>query len=177
MEQIHNADLLASLNHTDAVRFVYKKTVCEIYDNNQTVLNQELNSFDEGNIVLEDQELIKITNSIYRFTNAFFYWDNDTFNFENRYYLSRFLDNYHNNYELFKNIIPYLETIQSRAEIKFEKYEEILRELYKILKKQKTIHCVNKNELLLMKFYGESETFQNKFNDATAKDLVKWLMV
>jgi len=176
MEQICTADLLSTLNHTDAVRFVYKKTVCEIYDNDETT-KAILSAFGDGNVNIEEKEIRNISDTIYRFINAYFYWDNDVFNFENRYYLAKFLDNYDNNYELFKNVLPYVEALQSRSEMSFEKYEEILKELNKIMKKQKNAVEVNKNELLLMKLYGESDTFQNKFNDSTAKDLVKWLIV
>lgn len=176
MEQICAADLLTSLNHTDAVRFVYKKTVCEICDNDETT-QSILNAFGESGVKLEESEIRVVTDALYRFINSYFYWDNDAFNFENRYYLAKFLDNYENNYELFKNVLPYVEALQSRSEMSFEKYEEILKELNKTMKRKKNAAEINKNELLLMKFYGESDTFKNKFNDSTSKDLVKWLIV
>jgi hypothetical protein len=176
MEQINAADLLTSLNHTDAVMFVYKKTVCEIYDKDTSAQNILSVFSDDDALNINECEIRVIMNNIYQFINVLFFWDNDSFTFENRYYLSQFLDKYAADFDLIKNQLPYLEMLQNKTEMSFEKYEEILKELGKLIKKRKTMNEVSKNDLLLMKFYGEPETFQNKFHDSTTKDLVKWLI-
>ena len=176
MEQISSADLLSTLNHTDAVMFVYKKTICEIYDKDASTQNI-LSAFGDDALNIDDGEIRNIMDNIYQFINILFFWDNASFTFDNRYYLSQILDKYVTDFEVVKNQLPYLEMLQNKTEMSFEKYEEILTELGKIIKKRKLNVDVNKNELLLMKYYGESETFQNKFHDSTTKDLVKWLTV
>ena len=176
MEQISASDLLSTLNHTDAVMFVYKKTICELYDKNSST-KDILCAFDNDTIYISESEIRNIMNNTYRFIHVLFFWDNASFTFDNRYYLSQTLDKYTNDFDLVKNQLPYLEMLHNKAEMSFEKYEEILVELGKTIKKRKGAVDVNKNELLLMKYYGESETFQNKFHDSTTKDLVKWLIV
>jgi hypothetical protein len=177
MEQISAADLLSTLNHTDAVMFVYKKTVCELCDKDTSAQNILSVFSDDDAINISDSEIRGIMNNIYQFINILFFWDNDAFTFENRFYLSQFLDKYAADFESVKNQLPYLEMLQNKTEMSFEKYEEILKELGKLIKKRKSASEVSKNDLLLMKFYGEAETFQNKFHDSSTKDLVKWLVV
>jgi len=177
MEQISAADLLTSLNHTDAVMFVYKKTVCEIYDKDTSAQNILSVFSDDDALNISDGDIRCVMNNIYQFINVLFFWENAAFTFDNRYYLSQFLDKYAADFDLVKNQLPYLEMLQNKTEMSFEKYEEILNELGKLIKKRKSACEVSKNDLLLMKFYGEAETFQNKFHDSTTKDLVKWLVV
>lgn len=178
MEQISAADLLTTLNHTDAVMFVYKKTICEIYDKDESTQNiLSVFSDHDDALNINESEVRGIMNNIYQFVNILFFWENASFTFDNRYYLSQFLDKYASDFDLVKNQLPYLEMLQNKTEMSFEKYEEILNELSKLIKKRKNTCEVSKNDLLLMKFYGEAETFQNKFHDSTTKDLVKWLVV
>uniref|UniRef100_A0A6C0B764 Uncharacterized protein n=1 Tax=viral metagenome TaxID=1070528 RepID=A0A6C0B764_9ZZZZ len=175
MEQIQEADLLSSLNRIDAILFVYKKTICEVCDKGSS--RRTYSDFDNDTIIIEDNQLREIMCQIFLFVNTLFFWDNQSFTFENRYKLVLLIYKHEFLYDNSKSMSCYLEVIQNQSEISFEKYEDIILELSKIVAKKKNPVDINKNELVLLKVHKESETFLFKFKESTTKDLVKWLTV
>lgn len=175
MQQIKAADLLSSLNHTDAIIFVYKKTICEVCE--KTVSRRTYSDFDDDSITINENELRYIMTQMFSFVNTLFFWDNESFTFENRLKLAQMIYKHEFLYDKSISMSSYLEVIQNKSEISFEKYEDVILELSKIVSKKKNLIEINKNELILLKVHRDSETFYSKFNDSTTKDLVKWLTV
>jgi len=177
MQQVRASDLLSSLNHMDAVLFVYKKTVCEVYDkesSSETINN--LMTIHDNSILMEEYELKTFMNDLFQYMNIMFFWNNEKITYENRYYLSQILDKHIYTFENLKSVTPYLEVLQNKTDMPFVKYEEIIHELSKKLEKRK-IALTNKQELLLMKYYIEADTFNNMIEDSTTKEFIKWLTV
>jgi len=175
MEQIHAADLSSSLNHTDAILFVYKKTICEVCEKGES--RRTYSDFDNDSITIEECELRHIMTQMFLFVNTLFFWENDAFTFENRLKLAQMIYKHEFLYDKSIAMSSYLEIIQNKSDITFEKYEDVILELSKIVSKKKNLIDINKNELILLKVHRESETFSSKFKDSTTKDLVKWLTV
>jgi hypothetical protein len=175
MQQIKAADLLSSLTHTDAIVFVYKKTICEVCE--KTVSRRTYSDFDDDSITINENELRNIMTQMFLFMNTLFFWDNESFTFENRLKLAQMIYKHEFLYDKSIAMSSYLEVIQNKSEINFEKYEDIILELSKIVSKKKNFIEIDKNELILLKVHRDSETFYSKFNDSTTKDLVKWLIV
>jgi len=175
MQQIKEADLLSSLNHADAIVFVYKKTICEVCD--KTNSRRTYSDFDNDSIMIDDNELRNIMAKMFLFVNTLFFWNNESFTFENRLKLAQMIYKQEFLYDKSVMMSSYLEVIQNKPEISFEKYEDIILELSKIVSKKKNCIEINKNELILLKVHRDTETFLSKFKDSTTKDLVKWLTV
>jgi len=177
MEQVRASELLSSLSHSDAVLFVYKKTICEVFDKDSTSQSiHNLMTINDNSLSVDDGELKIYMNDAFHYLSVFFFWNNEKISYENRYYLSQILDKHIKNFDKMKLITPYLELLQNKSEMTFSKYEDIIHELSKKLERQKLGEST-KNDLLLMKFHMEPDAFHNKFYDSTTKDLVKWLIV
>jgi len=177
MEQVRASDLLSSLNHMDAVLFVYKKTVCEVYDKESSSESiNNLMTIHDNSVLMEDGEMKTFMNDIFHYMNVVFFWNNEKMTYENRFYLSQILDKYVGNFDILKSVAPYLEVLQNKTDMTFVKYEDIISELSKKAQKRKST-SLNKHELIFIKCYTESDTFNNMMQDSSTKDLVKWLTV
>lgn len=177
MQQVTASDLLSSLNHMDAVLFVYKKTVCEVYDKESSSESiNNLMTIHDNSILMNEYELKSFFNDLFHYMNIYFFWNNEKITYENRYFLSEILDKCIYNFEILTSITPYLEVLQNKTDISFVKYEEIIHELSKKIEKRKSL-LINKQDILFMKYYTESETFNNMIEDSTTKEFIKWLTV
>lgn len=184
MEQIYKSDLTASLNHMDAILFVYKKTIFDMYngetnDTSSTITN--IMSLTNETMTTDEKEISLLFYNISNFTKTLFFWENSAITFENRIkicdkYLHRFL----HRTESLDLIHSYLENIQQKANIQYSKYDELLNELLirvEQTKKMNQFKGYDKNELFLTKFYIEEHIFQQKFKEESTQELVKWLFV
>jgi hypothetical protein len=177
MQQVRASDLLSSLNHMDAVLFVYKKTVCEVYDKESSSESiNNLMTIHDNSVLMDENEMKLFMNDIIHYMNIFFFWNNEKITYENRYYLSQIIDKHIYTFEILKTIAPYLEVLQNKTDMTFGKYEEIIIELSKKIENRKP-STKNKQDSLFIKCYTESETFNNMLEDSSTKDLVKWLTV
>lgn len=128
IEQIHEKNMTQDLNTTDAVMFIYNKT-----------LNVE-NPIDKkrsNSLIYEDLFLID------KITHYLCYWDNHEFDVENRItILSTFLEKFLLIREKLKPVISFLHIIREKMQynMKIEEYSLYLEEIYKILKKKKRIY-------------------------------------
>lgn len=178
MEQIHNVNLQNALNQTDAVLFIYKKTLFEIHNGDDSKIFDTIT-----NIMTFEEEITEINNKNYnlwlhkllKIINVFFNWNNQNLTFQNRTSLSKMLLK---KFMLYINTdvsIQYLELIQEKIIMEYETYSNLINELleYEIKKNQSYID--NEDETLLMKFYIEKKTLYTKFENNDMKGLVKWL--
>lgn len=184
MEQIHKSDLSQNLNHMDAIMFVYKKTIFDIYNGESTNLSNTITNImtlNSETLSVNEKELKTLFNNISNFTKTLFFWENNNITFENRIYIcDNYLHRYLHKIEALELITSYLDIIQQKMNMDYVKYEELLKEiLVKIekTKKQNIINNEDKNEYFLLKFYVEEQTLHEKFHEGTTKELVKWLFV
>ena len=184
MEQVFKSDLFHNLNHLDAVMFVYKKTIFDIYDgepNDSVNSIRNIMSLTDEVVSHEEFEIRDLFHNISKFTKILFFWDNINITFENRVkicdeYFHRFLCRS----DAIENVQSHLEIIQQKISMNYEKYFDLLKEVLSLIEKTKKIaikEC-DRDEWVLMKFYVEEKILFEKFNnDTTTKDLVKWLFV
>lgn len=180
MEQIYKANLSQNLNHADAVLFVYKKTIFDIYDgelycSSNTLTN--IMTLNDKTIALNEFEWKTLFSKITKMTNILFHWENTNFCFNDRFdicktYLLRFLQNI----ETSDSTIEYMEIIQQKLEFNYDIYTQLLTEvLKKINKKSSKIRLEKTKESYLVKFYVEEDAFREKFEKGDMKEFVKWL--
>lgn len=184
IEQIHKSDLVQNLNHMDAVMFVYKKTIFDIYDgdyNESSSSIRNIMSLNNENLNNDQKNIHRFFNNITNFTKTLFFWNNNNITFDDRVkicddFLHRHL---HKVYSL-ELTRSYLEVIQQKIDMNYEKYIDLLKEILNRLettKKIVTIKEEDRNEYFLRKFYLEQHIFYEKFNEDSTKELVKWLFV
>ena len=177
MEQIHNVNLQNTLNQTDAVLFIYKKTLFEIHNGDDSKMFDTIT-----NIMTLEEEITEINNKDYniwlhkllKIINVFFNWNNQKLTFQNRTSLSNRLLK---NCMLYINTdvsIQYLELIQEKKIMEYVMYNNLINEILEYeMKNNKSID--NEDETILMKFYIEKKTLYTKFENNDMKGLVKWL--
>ena len=183
MEQVFQSDLFQNLNHMDAVMFVYKKTIFDIYDGEPSdSVNSIRNimSLTDEVVPHEELEIRDLFHNISKFTKTLFFWDNIGITFENRVkicdeYLHRFL----HRIDAIENVQSHLEIIQQKMTMNYDKYFDLLKEMLALIEKTKktAVKDMDRDEWVLMKFYVEENVFREKFHHDTTKDLVKWLFV
>jgi hypothetical protein len=185
IEQIYSSNLSNNLNHMDAVLFVYKKTIFDMYDgetNNVSNTMSNIMTLNDDNIIIDEIEWQIILSKLSKLTNILFNWENTAIDFDKRMnicnlYLNRFLIRID---QMFSTI-EYLEIIQKKININYEKYEELLKEILERKERIKRERSetfsteFDKNEVFLIKFCLEENVFHEKFNNGTMKEFVTWL--
>jgi hypothetical protein len=184
LEQIYKSELSQNLNHMDAVLFVYKKTIFDIHnedDNNGCSSISNIISLNSDDLQVNEKEIKDIFNKIAFFTKTLFFWGNSKISFENRINICKnYLSRYLNRFESIEMISSYIQIIQEKSDLKYVKYDDLLKEMLNRIEKTKKINNLTeleKNEYFLVKFYIEQDIFQEKINSNDTKDLIKWLVV
>lgn len=163
LEQMNKTNMFHDLNHTDAILFIYNKSIID-YNNKNIGSATTSTSIHLG---FENQN-IKIS----KFINVLLWWNNSTIG---RYsilkefsikYINHFLLSTENE-KIFENIILYLEIAQNKM-MTTEEYSEFLKESYLRIKKQTFIDW-NENVIFKIKDYQENL-------DKPIIDWVKWLI-
>jgi hypothetical protein len=190
LEQIHHSNLSQNLNHMNAILFVYKKTIFDLYDGNEQndTSNKISNIMTLNNtiLIIDENEWRELFMKISKIINTIFDWNNIELEFSNRKdicenYLGQFLLRVEN----IDLTISYLEIIQQKMQFDYKSYEFLLKELLKICEiNEKSKKYRNefkresdKNEFFLMKFYIEEPIFREKLEGGDMKDLVQWLYI
>jgi len=188
MEQIHRSNLSQSLNHMDAILFVYKKTIFDLYDGNEQndTSNKISNimTLNDTVLLIDENEWRNIFMKISKIINTIFDWNNIELGFYDRKdicenYLGQFL-------LLVENVdttMSYLEIIQQKMQFDYKQYDFLLKELLKFCEIHEKSKKHNnefktesdKNEYFLMKFYIEEPIFREKLEGGNMKELVQWL--
>jgi hypothetical protein len=181
MEQIYSSNLHQNLNQMDAILFVYKKTIFDLYDGenedtfgtmtNIIASNGEIMNIDDNNI----QEIMK---NISKFMNILFYWENIEITFYERKELCNYLDFFITKCFSINKIQPFLEILQKRILLKNSEYLLLLKEIFDINEKKRKNSCdIDINEWVLNKFYIQKNEFEELINENNIKGLVKWVFV
>jgi hypothetical protein len=181
LEQINKSEFANAFSHMDAIMVVYRKTIFDIYDgenspgsNTSTISN--LLSLNTEHINIPKKELNSIFNMIFKFTRTLLFLDNNDLTFQNRIEINnRFLYRYLTHIDHMEFIISYLELIQEKVTVNYDKYNDILTEFIiriEKMKKKSDLHF-NENDFLFNKIHFESQIS----HENNAKELVKCLFV
>jgi hypothetical protein len=186
MEQIHKSNLSQSLNHIDAILFVYKKTIFNLFDGTQdedasTTMTNIL-TLNETVLKFNEKEYQEVFLKISKLTNLLLDWKNENLEFHHRIqicnlYLIRFLKKI----DTMTSTIEYLEILQTKMNMSYDKYEELLKEILEKNEKSKRFRSnsflseLDRNEYFLMKFYIEEPILREKFDDGNMKEFVRWM--
>ena len=162
LEQMNGTNMYDNLNHTDAILFIYNKSIINYSNNKHINPNAFINDFEFGNLYVK----------ISKFINIFLWWNNT--NICRHLLLKDFSINYINHFllsteneKIFENIISYLEIAQKKN-MTSDEYSEFLKETYNRIKKQNFIHW---NEYIIVKIKDYDENLNKSI-----VDWVKWLI-
>tara|TARA_B100000242_G_scaffold292930_1_gene269585 strand:+ start:199 stop:1017 length:819 start_codon:yes stop_codon:yes gene_type:complete len=181
MEQIHRSNLQNTLNQTDAVLFIYKKTIFEIQTGKDSKIFDTIT-----NIMTLEDEITDLNNKEYqewllklsKLVNIFFYWENSNIDFNERIVLSNCLlkkylieiDNIDNIYNL--------EFLQQKMEITYENYHTLLIEYLEYEKKnemQEKDSLYESEQTFLLKFYTEKSELYENIEKNDMKGIIRWM--
>jgi len=184
MEQINSSTLCRNLNHIDAVLFVYRKTIFDLYDGEpedsyNTMTNVIVSN--EESISIDDIECRSLFTKISKFVNTFFYWENENLTFLERKelctaYLLPFLQQING----LEKTNRYLDFIQKKEKLFIGLYTKLLKEILESIgkrKKTKTADSVTDTGEYLQKCFIESDTFHEKIKAGDMRELVNWLNI
>lgn len=176
MEQIYSSNLHQNLNQMDAMLFVYKKTIFDLYDGenedtfgtmtNIIASNGEIMNIDDDNV----QNMLK---KISKIMNTLFYWENTDFTFYERKELCNYLDFFMKKCFSVPQIVQFLEILQKKITMKYPEYLLLLKELFDLNEKKMKKIC-DIDDWTLNKFYIQKNDFEDKINENNIKGLVKW---
>ena len=178
VEQIHKTNLHMSLNQSDAILFVYKKTIFELDkgDDNKvfdTITN--IMTFDEEITKLNDKDYSSWMSQIFTIIHSFFYWSNEAITFAERIYMTKkLLKQYMLNADKLKLPITYLEILQEKLPLQYTTYIQLLTELLDFELSNTIMEYVPEEEVLL-KCYVEKNIIYQNYENNDMKELVKWL--
>jgi hypothetical protein len=178
MEQIYSSNLHQNLNQMDAMLFVYKKTIFDLYDGeNEDAFGTMTNIIaSNGEIInIDDDKLQEIMKKISKIMNILFYWENTEFTFYERKELCNYLDLFMIKCFSLPHIVSFLEILQKKITIKYPEYILLLKELIELNEKKRKSYCdIDIKDWILNKFYIQKNVFEDKINDNNIKGLVKW---
>ena len=183
MEQIYKANLSQNLNHMDAILFVYKKTIFDIYDGDTTNMSNKMTNImtlNNSTIAIDEREWRSVFVKMSKITNTIFHWKSNELSFYDRKELcDNYLGGFLAKFENMDITVSYLEMIQQKCELSYIKYENLINEILEKNEKSKRkivdFTESDKNEYFLVKFYIEEPVFREKIEGGDMKDLVRWL--
>lgn len=183
LKQINESHLVHTLNHKDAVLFVYKKAIFDVHDGTDIKSNSLTNimTLSCNSVNINDKEWRTLFIRMSKFINSLLCWKNYLYDFSYRIQLcEHFLEKFLLNIERLDFTTYYLEYIHQNFPVNQEKYIELLT--YMLVKSEKTkrirsgsITEQEKNEIVFQKIYFDTEHFKNKFESLTTEQFVTWL--
>lgn len=180
MEQVYKTNLQNNLNQTDAVLFIYKKTIFEIQSGNESKIFDTLT-----NIMTLEDEITDLNNKEYqiwleklsKIINMVFYWQNSNLSFQNRLNLSKsLLKKYMDHIDQIHSLF-YLELLQEKMTMDYNTYYNLLNEYlkYQTQNKNKINAYEVDDKVILLKLYAEKNTLYENFKKKDMKNVVKWI--
>lgn len=180
MEQVYKTNLQNNLNQTDAVLFIYKKTIFEIQNGNESKIFDTLT-----NIMTLEDEITDLNHKEYqvwleklsKIINMVFYWRNNSLSFQNRLNLSKsLLKKYMNHIDEIHDLF-YLELLQEKMTMDYNTYYSLLSEYLKYqTQHKKTVKTTEiDDKLILLKLYAEKNILYESFQKKDMKHVVRWI--
>lgn len=184
IEQIQLSNLTHNLNNTDAVLFVYKKTIFNMHDGEESDTSSTITNIltlSDDSLNINNKEWRIMYSRILNVVNLLFYWNNAEYTFQERKTICQeLLPRYLHSIDKLDFATVYLDYIQDNFEPKYVTYIEILNVMITKSEKMRRIRSGSvteqeKNEQLLNKFSFNRDIFNEKYNSGNIEDLVKWL--
>lgn len=184
MEQIYSSNLTQNLNQMDAILFVYKKTIFDLYngeseDSYGTMTNIITLNNDTENI--ENIILKPMLKNISKTMNVLFYWGNKQLSFLDRKEISRqYLEEFIKLVENKPMVLVFLEAVQKHNIMAFPIYVNLLKELLEFYNKKRKTETLDDNQLRdweFDRFYIHRDEFHEKICSGNMKNLIEWTML
>jgi hypothetical protein len=187
IEQMNNTSMMHNLNNTDAVIFVYNKTINNIDNfnmgNSVVILNNK------KTIVLDVNEIEDVLENILQITKIILYWENPLFNCKEFSYIA---NDFILKFILMTNadIIPvykYIEVILDKmidapmntSVMTYEKYDDFLNKMYKRMRgivKTAVYPSISQiNERTILLFYINKDDTLTFFNTKSVDQFIGYL--
>lgn len=197
MEQIYKANLLYNVNHADAIVFVYKKTIFELYENNNTTTVElggrsifsniiESNKGVNNVFLINNNDFKSLFLLLTKTVNLLLCWK-DTFSgeeaicevhtssFKNRIeFCQYFLESYMKNIEKIGWKIDCLEILFQRLYWDHKLWKLFLEELLLDITKRNKKKSDENHIVFLLSFNMENLTLQEKLNNGDVHSILKW---
>jgi hypothetical protein len=145
MEQVYSSNLHQNLNQMDAILFVYKKTIFDLYNGeSQDVFGTMTNIITSSGeiIIIDDDVLQNILKRLSKIMNVYFYWENTHITFHDKKELcNQWLDVFIKKCFINNQIIVFMEIIQKRTSLKHSEYVILLKEILELNEKKRKAIC------------------------------------
>jgi hypothetical protein len=184
MEQIHTSNLTNNLNNTDAVMFVYKKTIFEMHDGDDSSSSNTMDNIltmTNDLLNINDEEWRSMYSRILQIVNVIFYWNNHTYSFKERKVIcDELLLRYLYAVDKLDFATAYLDNIQHNFEPNYDTYMNLLNIMITKSEKMRRVRSGSvtdqeKNERLLNKFSANRDLLKEKYETGNMVELVNWL--
>jgi hypothetical protein len=180
MEQIHLHGLALTINHNDAIMFIYKKTIFETNSDNQlqstTDTMSNIFSLQPIELICNMNECISLLHDAHRYINTILNWDNITITTTNRIYIcKRILPSLIRFTRHFEITVGYLEYIHIATTMSFTKYCELLDEISQILSIIPNMCCKTVEKFVVQKCYIDRDILCKKMEENSIHEVVAWL--
>jgi hypothetical protein len=193
MEQIYQANLSQNVNHSDAILFVYKKTIFELLDNDN-VSELSTSSIEIGgkgilsNIIQSNRDNHSLTHILNdEFKSIFLVVtkivkillvsnDNNPTYSSRIEFCKKYLEPFFKNIEKLSNLINKLDILHQNLEFNQNTWKRFLKELLldmnKLQKNKKTISDSD----FIIQFYYEKSSIQEKLDNNDFTLAIKWFI-
>jgi len=184
MEQIYSSNLSQNLNQMDALLFVYKKTIFDLFngeseDSYGTMTN--IMTLTDEIINISDSILKPMLSSISKCINILFYWENTTYSLNDRKEICiQYLDKYlymTNDKQL---VLFFLEAVQTYDMMALPDYINLLKQIHDFYNNKKKHAILDDSQILdwrVDRFYTRKDEFHEKIKLGNMKDLVEFALV
>ena len=194
LEQIYKANLFYNLNHTDTILFVYRKTILDMFDNDQfdttietggrSILSNIIKSNKDCDDLknINNEEFKTFFSLIKKIVNILLLWkdfsslnpeENNKHMYEIRIkFCQYFIETFFKNIDKLGALIEPLEIMYQRLEINNALWKNILEELCKHNKKK---YNENINDFLL-RFCFDKNMIQERCDQGESIFVFKWLI-
>ncbi len=186
LEQIHTSPHLSdNMDSSDVIQFVYKKTLCDLFDGVEGEHSNSLNNMmtlDDESISIKNKEWKDFFPRLLKLINVLFYWGNDKITFANRHTLcNEYLMRLFHCIEKIDVALHYLEYIQREYSVPFSVYKRMIEEFIKKSEKMTryrsgSISDYEKNDWYLTKLCIEKEKLNEFIQNDSIKEMVVWLL-
>lgn len=181
LEQINKSEFANVFSHMDAIMLVYKKTIFDIYDDeiNTTSTISNLLSLNYEQIEMNKKEMRSLFNLMFKFSRTLFFGENSNITFQDRITLfDNYLLRYLNIIDCLEFINYYIELLQEKLSLTYDKYNNLLNEIIirtEKMKKKSLLKNFDETEFLFNKLYIEKHIFSDDVYTDDPKELVKCL--
>jgi len=184
MEQIYSSNLSQDLNQKDALLFVYKKTIFDLYNG-----ESEDSYGTMTNIMMMNGEIINVSDSVLKpmlsnmskCMNILFYWENKQYSFlERKEICCHCLEKFMKLVEKTPTILFFLEAVQAYDMMAFQEYINLLKhvvDFYDNKKKHAILDDAQIFDWRVDRFYLRKDEFHEKIKLGNIKGLIDFALV